>query len=300
MASQNNNALHWSWVGRPHDCILADSRRLRQILLNLLGNAVKFTQNGTVDVEVELSGETRQTIEFRVIDTGRGIAEADLKRVFSDFETLDSSYTRQVGGTGLGLGIAQRLTRAMGGEIGVESVLGEGSVFWLRMPIERVDKPEQPEPAVRLRVPQTAREMDLLLVEDNDINRTIARKFLTSRGHNVTEARDGKAGLELALGHCFDAILMDISMPVMDGLEATRRIRAATTGSARSPIIAVTAHALAEERETFRAAGMDHCISKPLNPSKLFAILAEITGTASAPGQPILCVNGAADRRRPS
>lgn len=294
LASANDNELSWAWVGNEADCLVGDARGLRQILLNLVGNAVKFTHGGSVDIELELTGGKQKHLEIRVTDTGNGIAEDDLLRVFNDFETLDSSYARQAGGTGLGLGIARRMTELMGGEIGAESVLDDGSVFWLRVPIE-IGKgmPARARPATakpaETKVPQG---MDLLLVEDNEVNRFVAREMLKARGHKVTEANDGRAGVEQAEAHKFDAILMDISMPIMDGIEATRCIRAGNAASATTPIIAVTAHALPEEVERFREAGMDFCISKPINRSALLDMLDAIaagkdsTPSPSAPPAP--------------
>ncbi|WP_375691799.1 ATP-binding protein [Pseudooceanicola sp. LIPI14-2-Ac024] len=277
MAAAAQTALGWQWVGAPCDTAVGDSRRLRQVLLNLVGNAVKFTRNGEVDVEVEALGDGTH-LEFRVIDTGIGISAGDLDRIFRDFETLDSSYARQAGGTGLGLGIAQRLTRLMGGDIGVESEPGEGSLFWVRVPVLGV---EATVPSPSQGTPTDAgpvRPLDLLLVEDNEVNRYVARQMLEAEGHRVTEAVNGQAGVEWAESHRFDAILMDVSMPVMDGPEATRRIRSGQGPSADRPIIAVTAHALPEEVEGFRTAGMDRCISKPVDRAELIATLAEIAG----------------------
>ncbi|EPX80522.1 hybrid sensor histidine kinase/response regulator [Salipiger mucosus] len=283
LAAAAGTTLEWQWVGQPADAALGDSRRLRQVLLNLVGNAVKFTRGGSVDVEAERLGNGK-TLEFRVIDTGIGIAEADLDRIFEDFETLDSSYARRAGGTGLGLGIARRLTEAMGGEIGVESEPGEGSLFWIRLPLVSSEAEAQAEtPAASRKEERPAvRPLDLLLVEDNEINRFVAREMLEAEGHKVTEALDGRAGVEWAEARAFDAILMDISMPVMDGPAAARHIREGAGASAKAPIIAVTAHALPEELARFREAGMAHCISKPVNRRHLLDTLAVALDEAGA------------------
>nr|WP_226898649.1 PAS domain-containing hybrid sensor histidine kinase/response regulator [Mangrovicoccus algicola] len=291
MATANENTLNWAWVGAPVETVMADSRRLRQILLNLVGNAVKFTRGGSVDLEIEALGARRDMLEFRVIDTGIGIDPDHAERIFEDFETLDSSYAREVGGTGLGLGIARRLAGMLGGEIGVESEPGEGSLFWLRIPIEHVDSPAEAEPVIggpRKTRGRLNRPLDLLLVEDNEINRFVAREMLEAEGHKVTEAVNGRAGVEWAASRCFDAILMDISMPEMDGPEAARLIRSGDGPSARVPIIAVTAHALPEEIARFHEAGMDACISKPLDRELLLDTLVQVVsgGTVRAPAPP--------------
>nr|WP_253913193.1 ATP-binding protein [Pseudoruegeria sp. HB172150] len=279
LAAKNGNTLEWRWVGDPSEGAVGDPRRLRQVLLNLVGNAVKFTRAGSVEIEVELIGSASPQIEFRVIDSGIGIAEQDLDRIFRDFETLDSSYARQAGGTGLGLGIARRFAKLMGGETGVESVRGEGSLFWLRLPFERAVFPLA---TPRARVENTAisqvSPLDVLLVEDNEINRLVAREILEADGHTVTEAVNGRAGVEWAAAKQFDVILMDVSMPVMDGPEAARNIRAGDGASAKTPIVAITAHALPEEIAGFREAGMSHCISKPLDRETLRQTLAVVAG----------------------
>ncbi|GHG94098.1 ATP-binding protein [Pseudodonghicola xiamenensis] len=275
MAEQNRNRLGWRWIGAPSDTVIGDARRLRQVLLNLVGNAVKFTRDGEIEIETEWLKDGR-TVEFRVIDDGIGIAEADLERIFQDFETLDSSYARQAGGTGLGLGIARRLAEMLGGEIGAESEPGEGSLFWLRLPLEPTAPPARSLPRQQATRALPA-PLDLLLVEDNEINRFVAREMLLADGHRVTEASDGSAGVDWAEKHHFDAILMDISMPVLDGPRATRRIRAGSGPSAQAPIIAVTAHALPEEIARFQDAGMTHYISKPLDREELREVLASAT-----------------------
>jgi PAS domain S-box-containing protein len=283
LAEANGNTLAWQRVGQWTEGAIGDPRRLRQVLLNLVGNAVKFTRGGTIDLEVEALGPDRDQLEFRVIDTGIGIAEEHLERIFHDFETLDSSYARQAGGTGLGLGISRRLVALMGGEIGAESEPGEGSLFWLRVPVSPLAEapPGTHRGSDRRAVP--ARPLDLLLVEDNEINRFVAREILEAEGHRVTEATDGRAGVEWAEARFFDAILMDISMPVMDGTEAARKIRAGQGPSARSPIIAVTAHALPTEIARFREAGMEYCVSKPIDRRNFVETLAQIAAGAPAP-----------------
>ncbi|MDW4498533.1 ATP-binding protein [Sulfitobacter sp. D35] len=288
LAHANGNTLGWSWVGSPRACAAGDARRLRQVILNLVGNAVKFTHDGHIDIEAEVLGAQDDIVEFRVIDTGVGIAEENLERIFNDFETLDSSYSRKAGGTGLGLGISRRLLNLMGGTIGVESELGEGTMFWVRLPLPEA---QLAQPAVASDEAAgdgtLARALSVLLVEDNEINRFVAREMLEAEGHDVTEAFDGRAGVERAEARRFDVILMDISMPVMDGQDAARAIRAGTGASRDAPIVAVTAHALPEEVARFRDIGMQRCISKPIDRATLVRTLRDIAqvdpATASAP-----------------
>ncbi len=285
--------------------VMGDAGRIRQILLNLIGNAVKFTENGTVTVETEClvdstQGAGRKLFEFRVIDSGIGISEDDLVRIFEDFVTVDASYGRAQGGTGLGLGIARRLAEAMGGEIGAESVEGEGSLFWLRLPLGVVEAGAQT--AVPVAVPHgngaamealpvvdradvaPAVPLDVLVVEDNEINRFLLRRYLEGAGHRVTEAVDGVQGVEMAQTRAFDAILMDISMPRMDGVKAAERIRASGGPSAATRILSLTAHALPDEETRFRSVGMETGLTKPVSRVELLRRLAGRQDAGSTDG----------------
>ncbi|SFC09711.1 hybrid sensor histidine kinase/response regulator [Tropicimonas isoalkanivorans] len=281
VATTNSNTLRCVWLSPKPGHVRGDPVRLRQILLNLVNNALKFTYSGEVRLEVEAHGEGRQvTCEFRVMDTGIGITEADQARIFDDFETVDTSYGRKTGGTGLGLGIARRLTKAMGGEIGVESIEGEGSLFWVRIPFEVVAKTE-PLNAEQVQSPRE-QPLSILIVEDNEINRSVLHGMLTLDGHTVAEAADGNEGVAIAGTRAFDAILMDVSMPVMDGIAATRAIRAGGGPCRDVPIIAVTAHAMSADRERFQAAGMSGLVTKPIERDKLRRQLA-LVDTRLAP-----------------
>ena len=284
-----NTIRHVALTG-PLGTVRGDPGRLQQILLNLIGNAVKFTRNGVITVETErlVDSQTPEMVEIRVSDTGIGIPKADLSRVFEDFATVDSSYRREAGGTGLGLGIARRLVQAMGGSIGLESEFGEGSLFWLRLPL--------PEVATVLPVPDAAQNRPplaktalsdekaqrILVIEDNDINRFLLHRTLSDCHHQVTEASDGLQGVALAERTRFDTIFTDISMPGLDGLEATRRIRAGGASQA-ARIIALTAHALPEDLDRFRQAGMDACLTKPVTRARLLALLDKPPEPAAPP-----------------
>ena len=311
LAAGGGNTLAAQQPAGPVGAVSGDPGRLRQILLNLIGNAVKFTRNGTVTVEAERLPGPGDQVEIRVIDTGIGMEEADLARIFEPFVTLDASYRRETGGTGLGLAIARRLARAMGGDLGAESEPGEGSLFWLRLPLPPAPSPAKaaaPHPAGSLRpvagrtaeaasrteVPGTIAAPEnlplpsvparkILLVEDNAINRLLLRRFLEAGGHSVTEAADGIEGLARAAETAFDLILMDISMPRMDGIAATRAIRTGAGPSARSPIFALTAHALPEERARFLAAGMDATLAKPIGQHALLRAVAGLLPTEAPP-----------------
>ena len=280
-AASRGNSISWQWVGGAYPHVAADAQRLRQILLNLVGNAIKFTENGRVSIEVERCEPADQgkahVYEVRVIDTGAGIAEDEIDAIFDDFYTSDPSIGRTVGGTGLGLGIARRFAQAMGGEVGAESTLGEGSVFWLRIPLQPSAR-DQLLDAAQINT-ETVRPLNLLVVEDNEINLEVICNMLALDGHRVTTAENGQVGVEKAGRQRFDAILMDISMPVMDGPTAARHIRNGQGQSADVPIIAVSANVLPDAVETFRAAGMTAFIGKPISIDALRKALSVVTRT---------------------
>jgi PAS domain S-box-containing protein len=274
-AIANNTTLTWGWSGPSVDWILSDRERLQHILMNIIGNAVKFTVDGQVSIEAEVQEtETGEPLlQIIVSDTGIGMDPALQRQIFDDFMTGDSSYDRNVGGTGLGLGIAQRFTKALGGTITVESEENVGSSFALSLPIVPIAPPA-------IETPSKSREhsdksVDILLVEDNEINRSVAREMLQAVGHKVTEAHNGQIAVDLAKTHRFDLILMDISMPVMDGRHAAREIRAGGA-SVNSPIIALTANAMPEEQEAFLQDGMNAVLTKPLNRSAMIDMISAL------------------------
>ncbi|MDB2407392.1 ATP-binding protein [Jannaschia sp.] len=280
-AEAAGNALTCGWAGSAPGWFSVDAGRLRQVLMNLVSNAVKFTEGGQVILEGEVLSRTddRAEVELRVTDTGIGIPEDDIARLFEDFETRDASYSRSRGGTGLGLGIARRLVEAMGGEIGAESEIGEGSLFWLRLPLPVVAGP--PEAASDDGAPGGS--LDVLLVEDNAVNREVAGQMLRDAGHRVTEAVNGRDGVARAEATAFDLILMDISMPVMDGRAATRAIR--TGGASRGArIVALTANVLPDDVARFREDGMDGTLAKPLTRAALRSALTETAPAVSFDG----------------
>lgn len=271
--------------------IKTDRFRLGQTLLNLVGNAVKFTCDGTITIEIRRRNglNSKPEIEFRVIDTGIGIAPENQEQVFDDFVMMDTSYGRQGEGTGLGLGISRRMAEAMGGKLTLSSELGRGSEFTVCLPMGDVSNDElasshtkrnnKKEKPALLHV--SGPSLNVLVVEDNAINSIVAREYLEGMGHTVSEACNGAEGVQAANQQKFDVILMDISMPVMDGLKATEVIRQGNGRSSSSIILGLTAHALPKEQEAFIAAGMQQCLHKPINRIQLSEALAQIQAAKS-------------------
>lgn len=258
------------------NAIISDARLLKQVLLNLVGNAVKFTDNGTIKLEIRHLGPEGPT-EFSVSDTGIGIAPNDLPRIFEDFVTLDPSYSRRQGGTGLGLGIARRIAERLGGKLTAESLPGHGSTFRFTLAAPVVAHASEVR-AKSDQVPASAKSqaLDVLVIEDNRTNRLVLRDMLTFLGHKVTEAEDGAEGVRIGMERGFDVVLMDISMPKMDGLQATAVLRSKMGPNQTTPIIALTAHALPSEQRRFHAAGMSDVLIKPISAKQLQDILQPI------------------------
>ncbi|MEO8241752.1 MAG: ATP-binding protein [bacterium] len=290
----NGNILIFEPPPDGRNVVIGDGAQLRQVLLNLVGNAVKFTRNGKIEVGFRHLGAIGPT-EFRVTDTGIGIPEADLGRIFDDFVTLDASYARRASGTGLGLGIVKRIVAQMGGALRVESRMTQGSTFVITLPMQiaQIIHLTRRVPLTKPVQPVSAGAARTLVVEDNDFNRLIVREMLVAEGHEVVEAHDGAEGIQRAEAERFDLILMDISMPRVDGLQAANAILQGTGASLSATIVAMTAHALQEETAKFRAVGMDLVLTKPITRDALKSVLARAVGTVS-PASP--AVVGLIDR----
>ena len=264
--------LEYKWKGLPSCRYLSDATRIRQMLLNLVGNAIKFTKDGYVRIEgalIEHDGESA-LLEFSVSDTGIGIAPDKIDLLFKPFSQTDSSIARKFGGSGLGLSIVSHLAKLMGGDVGIESVAGKGSRFWFRLRAKQVEDGEESRSSERPANDVPAQLSGrVLVVEDNIVNRMVIESMLTKLGITVTLAFDGQQALDTLTQGDFpdpDLILMDLNMPVMDGYDATERIRQweSDNNLPRLPIIALTADAYEEDRQRCMAVGMDDFLTKPI------------------------------------
>ena len=253
--------------------LLGDPMRVGQILINYLSNAVKFTEHGSITLRVQVLAEQPRSVmlRFEVEDTGIGIAPDKQAQLFVAFEQAEAATTRKYGGTGLGLVISRRLARLMGGDVGVTSTPGVGSTFWFTVRLRRgsaAQAPDPVEPRRRVRV-----GAHVLLVEDNAINQEVARELLEGAGLMVDVAANGAEAVDKVSRSHYDVVLMDMQMPVLDGVEATRRIRATDAGR-MLPILAMTANAFEEDRRRCEEVGMNGHLVKPVDPERLFAALA--------------------------
>ena len=265
--------------------LMGDPNRIRQVLDNLIDNAIKFTDRGEVSVSIKNISQTKEHIELRFIieDSGKGIASAEIDHLYEAFNQMDSSITRQYGGTGLGLTIAKQLVTLMGGTLWAHSDQGQGSVFsfCIRLMIGH-QSPETITPTPTPRITKTPKPLTILVVEDYKINQILIMRMLKERGHIADSADNGLEALKLYEKKVYDVILMDIQMPVLDGIETTRRIRELEEGSKRhTPIIAVTAYALEGDRERFLYLGMDDYIPKPIDMMHLYMKIEDITDKTS-------------------
>ena len=259
------------------DRLAGDPLRVRQVLLNLLGNAIKFTEKGRVSLKVSAEWQpgSMACVLFAVSDTGPGIAPDKRKVIFEPFRQADGGITRKHGGTGLGLFICSQLTKLLKGQLWVESQPGQGSHFYFAVPFEvartmpGAAPPEAPDAQASGYTP-----LRILVAEDNDVNRKLARRLLEKHGHYVSTAVNGKEAVEAVEKQLFDLVLMDVQMPEMDGLEATAAIRRGEQSSGRHiPIIAMTAHAMMGDRERCLEAGMDAYVTKPVRVEELLAAI---------------------------
>jgi signal transduction histidine kinase/ActR/RegA family two-component response regulator len=258
--------------------IVGDGRRVRQVLLNFLQNAVKFTDAGGVTVEIKPSGTPdRPTVFFAVTDTGIGVPDSARPFLFRDFYQVDASRTRRFGGTGLGLAISRRIVERLGGRIGVESVIGAGSTFWFEIPVGDPGRvlPVSPRDSAETADGQLG-ALSILVAEDSPMNQNVARLILEKMGHRVTLADNGAQAVERCKAVAYDLVLMDMQMPEMDGIEATRQLRAAPAPVREVPIIALTANAFEADVQACLQAGMNGYVSKPVNRRKLEDAIASV------------------------
>ena len=281
MAARASAASLQFTMSAPEISVTVDAARLRQVLLNLVGNAIKFTREGSVSVSACLDGDL---LKIEVSDTGRGIPQDQFGRLFQDFSQLDSSSTRAFGGTGLGLAICRRLMEAMGGSIGMTSMVGKGSTFWIELPATpAVALPPRSVAleAAQLQTSSIARAGSVLVVDDSEVNRLVAAGLLKSLGCTVETVENGQAAVERMADQHYDLVLMDMQMPVMDGVAATMAIRARGD---QTPIVGLTANAFETDRDACLAAGMNDHLAKPVTREKLAHLLAaRLIGRAQLP-----------------
>ncbi|OEF96654.1 hypothetical protein BHF68_08045 [Desulfuribacillus alkaliarsenatis] len=258
--------------------LIGDRLRIMQILNNLISNALKFTEHGSINVKVQLAHKnaTDLYIRFSVADTGIGISSEDLKKLFNSFTQVDSSFTKKYGGTGLGLTISKELTELMGGELDVISEEGRGSEFALTVPLQIGKSPKLNSEATQV-VYSTKEKLEqahILIVEDAKVNQMVITKMVEKLGYSYDLAENGQEAVELHDNNHYDLILMDIQMPILNGIEATKIIREREGENNHTPIIALTAFALHGDREKFLAYGMNEYVSKPFDKAKLAELIA--------------------------
>ena len=255
--------------------VSGDPLRLRQVVLNLAGNAVKFTEAGEIGLRARWVEPG--SLHLEVEDSGIGIAESKATRLFEPFVQADGSDTRRFAGTGLGLSIARKLIELMGGEIGVRSTVGKGSTFWFTIPVAPAEGPTETAPEA---APAPERvEARVLLVEDDRTSRFVIEKLLVEHGCSVESVTDGREAVAACSTGTYDVVFMDCQMPVMDGYEATARIRESEAEGTHTPIIAMTASVMRGQAERCRAAGMDDFLGKPLDGEQVRAVLSRWAGS---------------------
>ena len=267
----------------------SDPTRIRQILFNLISNASKFTEHGGISIEISKrhADDDRLELRFAVTDTGMGITPEARSRLFNKFSQADGSTTRKFGGTGLGLAICKELTQLLGGEIDVESVPGRGATFWFTIwcalgDSNAIDTDVRMSDTAFTDISGTDRSLRILVAEDNHVNQVVLQALLSKTGHRIDMVANGSEAVSAVIRGPYDLVLMDIHMPEMDGVTASRRIRELSGEVGKLPIIALTANAMKGDREKYIAAGMTDYVSKPINPRKLIMAIARCTGQQPA------------------
>jgi PAS domain S-box-containing protein len=260
--------------------VTGDEGLIEQVLVNLVGNAIKFTHKGSVTLNIERprQGANDAELYFQVIDTGIGISKEEQATIFEKFTQADGSTKRMYGGTGLGLAICKQLIELMGGKIGIISSKGRGSTFFFNLTLPRSAPPDQQKPPEETTPTQIRKDVKVLLVEDNKVNQKVAMAILRKAGCKVEAVENGQDAIQQVIREKYDIVLMDCQMPVMDGFEATARIRAMGGALAKTPIIAITAHAMKDDRQKCLDAGMDDYISKPVSRLALVSLINKHAG----------------------
>ncbi|WP_262689613.1 ATP-binding protein [Kordiimonas aestuarii] len=297
-ATEKGLSVTWQCDKNLPAVIFSDPTRLRQILFNLVGNALKFTENGGVIIRAEQESKEGSNLRVKVsvIDTGIGISKEAQRKLFQKFTQADASTTRRFGGTGLGLAICKQLCVLLGGEIGVDSDEGEGATFWFTFACTEGNEADFVDehafdPRATVMDAEARRKLKILVADDNLINQRILANMLGKLGHDLTAVENGAQACSLVEERDFDLILMDIQMPVLGGIDATKWIRAMDGDMANVPIVGCTADAFPEQLERFKQAGMEDVVTKPINRRQLLLVInqvlaEEIHGTSSEAGQP--------------
>lgn len=293
------NRVDVRFLSGPYTSVTGYKTALQQCLFNLIGNAIEFTRNGTISVEVEALGRD-DLVEIRVADTGVGIAPEYLDTIFEEFVTIDAGFARETSGTGLGLAITKRLVVAMGGDITADSIPGEGSLFTIDLPLPASSPGEvQVEQHATTHAPAFPRGLTALVVDDNEINRMILKDMLQELGFAVEEAQSGKEAIAAVHNQAFDVVLLDISMPGIDGIETLNRLRALPVAWRDVPTIAVTAHAGEKDHAEILSADFRGLLVKPVPKARVAAELQRVFSRqpeADAPEAPV-CQTGEFETR---
>ncbi len=274
LAEKKGIEFNYSFYSGIPQYVIGDPSRLQQVLNNLISNAIKFTEHGEVNITVKktLTEEDNVELKFAITDTGIGISEPEKEKLFKTFSQVDSSISRKYGGSGLGLVISKQLVQMMGGNIWIESVKGKGSTFYFTVRLKKGDEKTLKKKNEPLSV-KTAKPLNILLAEDDEVNKIVISKMLKERGYKIEIAATGVEVLQLHTWNKYDLIIMDIHMPEMDGLEAAKAIREREGELSHTPIIALTAHALKGDRERFLELGMDDYIPKPVKMEELYSVI---------------------------